>query len=204
MLGRWPPAPGPWPLTMNHERVQQLIRELLTEIGEDPDREGLLKTPTRVATSFEFLTSGYRADVQKLINGAIFTQPTNNMIIARDIELYSLCEHHMLPFYGRCHIGYLSRGRIFGLSKLARLVDMYARRLQIQERLTEQIAHAIMDGIEADGVGVIIEARHLCMMMRGVEKQNSMMTTSSVLGSFRDSVATRNEFLNLIGRPHPA
>jgi len=204
MLGRWPPAPGPWPLTMNHERVQQLIRELLTEIGEDPDREGLLKTPTRVATSFEFLTSGYRADIQRLINGAIFTQPTNNMIIARDIELYSLCEHHMLPFYGRCHIGYLSRGRIFGLSKLARLVDMYARRLQIQERLTEQIAHAIMDGIEADGVGVIIEARHLCMMMRGVEKQNSMMTTSSVLGSFRDSVATRNEFLNLIGRPHPA
>jgi GTP cyclohydrolase I len=189
---------------MNHERVQQLIRELLTEIGEDPDREGLLKTPTRVATSFEFLTSGYRADIQRLINGAIFTQPTNNMIIARDIELYSLCEHHMLPFYGRCHIGYLSRGRIFGLSKLARLVDMYARRLQIQERLTEQIAHAIMDGIEADGVGVIIEARHLCMMMRGVEKQNSMMTTSSVLGSFRDSVATRNEFLNLIGRPHPA
>ena len=204
MLGRWPPAPGPWPLTMNHERVQQLIRELLTEIGEDPDREGLLKTPTRVATSFEFLTSGYRADIQRLINGAIFTQPTNNMIIARDIELYSLCEHHMLPFYGRCHIGYLSRGRIFGLSKLARLVDMYARRLQIQERLTEQIAHAIMDGIEADGVGVIIEARHLCMMMRGVEKQNSMMTTSSVLGSFRDSVAMRNEFLNLIGRPHPA
>ena len=204
MLGRWPPAPGPWPLTMNHERVQQLIRELLTEIGEDPDREGLLKTPTRVATSFEFLTSGYRADVQKLINGAIFTQPTNNMIIARDIELYSLCEHHMLPFYGRCHIGYLSRGRIFGLSKLARLVDMYARRLQIQERLTEQIAHAIMDGIEADGVGVIIEARHLCMMMRGVEKQNSVMTTSSVLGSFHSDPATRTEFLTLIhrsGRP---
>lgn len=189
---------------MNQDRVQELIRELLAEIGEDPDREGLLKTPARVAASFDFLTSGYRADIQELINGAIFTQPTNNMIIARDIELYSLCEHHMLPFYGRCHIGYISRGKIFGLSKLARLVDMYARRLQIQERLTEQIAHAIMDGIEADGVGVIIEARHLCMMMRGVEKQNSMMTTSSVLGTFRDSTPTRSEFLNLIGRPHPS
>jgi GTP cyclohydrolase I len=188
---------------MNRERVAELIRELLTEIGEDPAREGLVNTPARVAASYDFLTSGYRADVQRLVNGAIFTQPTNNMIIARDIELYSLCEHHLLPFYGRCHIGYISKTKIFGLSKLARLVDMYARRLQIQERLTEQIAHAIMDGIEAEGVGVIIEAHHLCMMMRGVEKQNSLMTTSSVLGSFRDSVATRNEFLNLIGRPRP-
>jgi len=185
---------------MNHERVAQLVRELLLEIGEDPDREGLRKTPARVAASYEFLTSGYGADVQALINGALFTQPTNNMIIARDIELYSLCEHHMLPFFGRCHIGYVAKGQVFGLSKLARLVDMYARRLQIQERLTEQIAHAIKEGIGAEGVGVIIEARHLCMMMRGVEKQNSMMTTSSVLGTFRDSVATRSEFLSLIGR----
>jgi len=189
---------------MNRERVAELVRELLQEIGEDPAREGLVNTPARVAASYEFLTSGYRADVQRLVNGAIFTQPTNNMIIARDIELYSLCEHHLLPFYGRCHIGYISKTKIFGLSKLARLVDMYSRRLQIQERLTEQIAHAIMDGIEAEGVGVIIEAHHLCMMMRGVEKQNSLMTTSSVLGSFRDSVATRSEFLNLIGRPRPS
>lgn len=188
---------------MNRERVAQLIRELLAELGEDPDREGLLKTPSRVASAYEFLTSGYRADIQALINGAIFTQPTNNMIIARDIEVYSLCEHHMLPFFGRCHIGYIAKGRVFGLSKLARLVDMYARRLQIQERLTEQIAHAIMESVGADGVGVIIEARHLCMMMRGVEKQNSMMTTSSVLGTFRDSTATRGEFLDLISRPHP-
>jgi GTP cyclohydrolase IA len=188
---------------MNRERVEQLVRELLVEIGEDPDREGLQKTPARVAASYEFLTSGYRDDLARLINGAIFTQPTNNMIIARDIELYSMCEHHMLPFFGRCHIGYVSRGHVFGLSKLARLVDMYARRLQIQERLTEQIAHAIKDAIDAEGVGVIIEARHLCMMMRGVEKQNSMMTTSSVLGTFRESTATRTEFLNLIGRVHP-
>ena len=188
---------------MNRERVEQLVKELLIEIGEDPEREGLLKTPSRVAASYEFLTSGYRSDLQRLINGAIFTQSTNNMIIARDIELYSMCEHHMLPFFGRCHIGYVSRGQVFGLSKLARLVDMFARRLQIQERLTEQIAHAIKDAIDAEGVGVIIEARHLCMMMRGVEKQNSMMTTSSVLGTFRESTATRTEFLNLIGRAHP-
>jgi GTP cyclohydrolase IA len=185
---------------MNRERVAELVRELLIELGEDPNREGLVKTPARVADSYEFLTSGSRADVQALINGAIFTQPTNNMVIARDIELYSLCEHHLLPFFGRCHIGYISSGKVFGLSKLARVVDVYARRLQIQERLTEQIAHAIMESIGAEGVGVIIEARHLCMMMRGVEKQNSMMTTSSVLGTFHDSVATRSEFLSLIGR----
>lgn len=188
---------------MDHEKVRGLVRELLIEIGEDPEREGLLATPDRFARAMEFLTSGYHADVERLINGAIFTQQTNNMIIARDIELYSLCEHHMLPFYGRCHIGYVSRERVFGLSKLARLVDMHARRLQIQERLTEQVAKAIQDAIDAEGVGVIIEARHLCMMMRGVEKQNSMMTTSAVLGTFRSSVATREEFLALIGRQRP-
>ena len=188
---------------MNHERVQQLVRELLIELGEDPEREGLLNTPKRVAESYEYLTSGYRADIKELINGAIFTQESNNMIIARDIELYSLCEHHMLPFFGRCHIGYVSKGKVFGVSKLARLVDMFARRLQIQERLTEQIAHAVMDNIKPEGVGVIIEARHLCMMMRGVEKQNSLMVTSSVLGSIHNSVATRNEFLSLINRPKP-
>jgi len=188
---------------MDHERVKQLVRELLIEIGENPDREGLIKTPHRVAAALEFLTSGYRADMQRLINGAIFTQETNNMVIPRDIEIYSLCEHHVLPFFGRCHIGYISRGKVFGVSKLARLVDMYARRLQLQERLTEQIARAVKDSIDAEGVGVIIEAQHLCMMMRGVEKQNSMMTTSSVLGSFHESIATRNEFLSLISRPRP-
>ena len=185
---------------MDRKKVEGLIRELLIEIGEDPDREGLVKTPERVARAYEFLTSGYRMDLDEVINNAIFTQQTNNMVIVRDIELYSLCEHHMLPFYGRCHVGYISKGKVFGVSKIARLVDLYARRLQIQERLTEQIAHAIMDNIGAEGVGVIIEARHLCMMMRGVEKQNSLMTTSSVLGSFHDSQATRTEFLSLINR----
>ncbi len=188
---------------MDHQNVERLVRELLIEIGEDPGREGLVKTPARMATALEFLTSGYRADVPGLINGAIFTQKTNNMVIARDIAVYSLCEHHLLPFFGRCHIGYIADGKIFGISKLARLTDMYARRLQIQERLTEQIAHAIMDGIDAEGVGVVIEAQHLCMMMRGVAKQNSMMTTSSVLGSFHDDVSTRSEFLTLISRPRP-
>ncbi|MHB9026633.1 MAG: GTP cyclohydrolase I FolE [Armatimonadota bacterium] len=186
---------------MDRKKVEGLIKELLVELGEDPDREGLKKTPSRVATSYEFLTSGYRQDVKKLINGAIFTQETNNMVIARDIEIYSLCEHHMLPFYGRCHIGYIPRGKVFGISKLARLVDMYSRRLQIQERLTQQIAETILESINAEGVGVIIEAHHLCMMMRGVEKQNSLMVTSSVLGSFHASIATRNEFLSLINRP---
>jgi len=185
---------------MDRKKVEGLIRELLIEIGEDPDREGLVKTPERVARAYEFLTSGYRMDLDEVINNAIFTQQTNNMVIVRDIELYSLCEHHMLPFYGRCHVGYISKGKVFGVSKIARLVDLYARRLQVQERLTEQIAHAIMDNIGAEGVGVIIEARHLCMMMRGVEKQNSLMTTSSVLGSFHDSQATRTEFLSLINR----
>lgn len=185
---------------MDHAKVEQLVRELLVELGEDPDREGLLKTPSRVARSMEFLTSGYRKDIDEVINNAIFTQETNNMVIVRDIELYSLCEHHILPFYGRCHVGYIPRGKVFGVSKIARLVDLYARRLQIQERLTEQIARSLMEQINAEGVGVIIEARHLCMMMRGVEKQNSLMTTSSVLGSFHGSDATRSEFLSLIGR----
>lgn len=189
---------------MNRHRVEELIGELLTELGEDPRREGLMRTPHRVAASYEFLTSGYRIDIDKLINGAIFTQDveTKNMIITRDIELYSLCEHHMLPFFGRCHIGYIPNGKVFGLSKLARVVDMYSRRLQIQERLTEEIAQMIMEAIKPEGVGVIVEARHLCMMMRGVQKQNSSMVTSSVLGSFRTSVATRNEFLSLIERQH--
>ncbi|MHB9132851.1 MAG: GTP cyclohydrolase I FolE [Armatimonadota bacterium] len=180
--------------------VEGLIRELLNQIGEDPDREGLQRTPHRVAMALDFLTAGYRVDVERLINGAIFTQEINNMVIARDIELYSLCEHHMMPFFGRCHIGYISKGKIFGISKLARLVDTYSRRLQIQERLTEQIPYSVKEAIDAEGVGVIIEARHLCMMMRGVEKQNSQIVTSSVLGSFRASSSTRMEFLDLIDR----
>jgi len=188
---------------MNKQRVEELTRELLIEIGEDPNREGLQGTPRRVAESMEFLTSGYSTDADHLLNGAIFTQQIDNMVIVRDIEIYSLCEHHMLPFFGRCHLGYIPlQGKILGISKLARLVDMYARRLQLQERLTEQIAHAISDAVSPEGVGVIVEARHLCMMMRGVEKQNSMMTTSSVLGSFHNSNATRTEFLSLINRPH--
>jgi GTP cyclohydrolase I len=187
---------------MNQHKVETLVRELLLEIGEDPQREGLVRTPQRVAAALQFLTSGYRTDAAKLINGAIFTQSTNSMVIVKNIEVYSLCEHHMLPFYGRCHIGYIPNGRVFGVSKLARVVDMYARRLQLQERLTEQISQEVMESVGAIGAGVMIEARHLCMMMRGVEKQNSVMVTSSVLGAFRESVATREEFLALIGSQH--
>ena len=180
-------------------RIRELVRELLIALGEDPEREGLVKTPQRVADAMAFLTSGTRTDLDRIINGAIFTQQTNSMVIVKNIEVYSLCEHHMLPFFGKCHIGYIPTGKVFGVSKLARLADMYARRLQLQERLTEQISQAVMESIGAKGVGVMIEARHLCMMMRGVEKQNSEMVTSSVLGTFRDSQATREEFLSLIG-----
>ena len=188
---------------MNIGRVTELVRELLIEMGEDPEREGLLKTPERVAKAWEFLTSGYRTDGEGIINQAVFGSEANNMIIARDIEVYSLCEHHMLPFYGRCHIAYIARDKVLGVSKLARLTDYYARRLQIQERLTSQIAREIKRAVDAEGVGVVMECRHLCMMMRGVEKQNSVMTTSTVLGSFHDDEATRIEFLNLIGRTTP-
>ena len=187
---------------MNEERVAQLVRKLLIEIGEDPDREELQKTPHRVARALAFLTNGYHQDPQELINNAVFESSANNMIIVRDIELYSLCEHHMLPFYGHCHIGCIARDKVLGVSKLARLMDCYARRLQIQERLTAQIAQEIMKAVNAEGVGIVIECRHLCMMMRGVEKQNSIMTTSSVLGSFHDNASTRAEFFNLIGRFH--
>src|ERR1043166_7125895 len=180
-------------------RIRELVREILIALGEDPDREGLVKTPQRVADALAFLTSGTRTELEKIINGAIFTQQTNSMVIVKNIEVYSLCEHHMLPFFGRCHIGYIPTGRVFGVSKLARLADMYARRLQLQERLTEQISQAVMESIGAKGVGVMIEGRHLCMMMRGVEKQNSEMVISSVLGTFRESQATLEEFLSLIG-----
>jgi len=188
-------------MKVNVEKVKDLVRQLLIEIGEDPRREGLVKTPERVARSFEFLTKGYGEDPDELIHEACFTQEANSMIIVKDIEVYSLCEHHLLPFFGRCHVGYIPRGKVFGVSKLARLVDMYARRLQLQERLTEQVSHIIMNSINADGVGVMIEAQHLCMMMRGVEKQNSRMVTSSLLGVFRDNSSTRHEFLSYVGRP---
>ena len=185
---------------MNRDRVEALVRELLVEIGEDPSREGLLKTPSRVVQTYEFLTSGYSTSAREVVNGAIFESELNNMIISRDIEIYSLCEHHMLPFFGKCHIGYIADKKVLGLSKLSRIVDAYARRLQIQERLTAQIANEIMDITKADGVGVVIECRHLCSMMRGVQKQNSIMTTSTVLGSFREDPSTRAEFLSLIAR----
>ena len=183
---------------MDLKKVEGLIRELLIEIGENPDREGLLKTPERAAKSWQFLTSGYSADFNKVINNAVFESTSNNMIIVRDIEVYSMCEHHMLPFFGKCHIGYVASEKILGVSKLARIVDHFARRLQIQENLTEQVAEAVMETIAPEGVGVVMECQHMCMMMRGVEKQNSVMTTSSVLGSFRTKEATRLEFLNLI------
>ena len=185
---------------MNQKRVEELIRELLIEIGEDPDREGLIKTPERYAKAMEFLTKGYSENAETIINNAIFSSEANNMIICRDIEVYSLCEHHMLPFFGRCHVGYVAKDKVLGVSKIARIVEMYARRLQIQERLTVQIAEEIKRAVDAEGVGVVMECQHLCMMMRGVEKQNSLMTTSSVLGTFRKNLATREEFLNLLNR----
>ena len=183
----------------DERKIAALVRSLLTELGEDPDREGLRKTPARVARSLAFLTRGYRQGLRKVVNGAKFASGTNHMVILRDIELYSLCEHHLLPFYGRCAIGYISTGKVLGVSKLARIVDMFARRLQIQERLTEEIAHAVMDETGAEGVGVVVRARHLCMMMRGVEKQNSEMVTSAVLGTFRSDEKVRQEFLSLVG-----
>ena len=183
----------------NEKKIAGLVRELLVELGEDPGREGLRKTPERVAKSLSYLTRGYRQNLKKVVNGAKFTSGTNHMVILKDIELYSLCEHHMLPFYGKCAIGYISKGKVLGVSKLARIVDMFARRLQIQERMTEEIANAIMSEAGAEGVGVVIRAKHLCMMMRGVEKQNSEMTTSAVLGTFRSDEKVRQEFLSLIG-----
>ena len=183
---------------INEKKVAGLVRQLLVELGEDPDREGLLKTPERVARAMTFLTRGYHDTPKKAISGAVFTSHTDDMVILRDIEVYSLCEHHLLPFFGRCHVGYIAKGKVLGVSKLARIVECYARRLQIQERLTKEIATAIMSETGAEGVGVVMECRHLCMMMRGVEKQNSVMTTSTVLGSLRAEPAARQEFMSLI------
>jgi len=185
---------------INKDRIAGLVRQLLQELGEDPEREGLKKTPERMAESLIFLTGGYWKTPKQILNGAVFQAHMNHMIIVRDIEIYSLCEHHLLPFFGRCHVGYIAKEKVLGVSKIARIVDCFARRLQIQERLTEQVADAILEEAEAEGVGVVMECRHLCMMMRGVEKQNSVMTTSAVLGSFRNDPATRQEFMTLINR----
>ena len=184
----------------DQKRIAALVKSLLKELGEDPARDGLKKTPERVAKSLTYLTRGYRQNVKAVVNGAYFTSGTNHMVILKNIELYSMCEHHLLPFFGSCAIGYISQGKVLGVSKLARIVDMYARRLQIQERLTEQIADAVMKEADAEGVGVVIRAKHLCMMMRGVEKQNSEMVTSAVLGSFRSDEKVRGEFLSLVNR----
>lgn len=178
--------------------MQKEIRSILEQIGEDPTREGLLKTPERVEKSYQYLTRGYTQNLDDVINGAIFHEECDDMVIVRDIEFYSLCEHHMLPFFGKCHIGYIPRGKVLGVSKLARITDMFARRLQLQERLGRQIADAVNQVLEPEGVGVVIEGQHLCMLMRGVQKQNSVMTTSAMLGSFRREESTRLEFLKLI------
>jgi len=178
--------------------LEGLVTQLLRELGEDPAREGLLKTPSRVARSWRFLTSGYEKDVDKVLNGALYSVACDEMVIVKNIELFSLCEHHLLPFFGNCHVAYIPRGKVIGLSKIPRLVDVFARRLQVQERLTTQIAETIMEKINPLGVGVVIEAKHLCMIMRGVEKQNSVAVTSALLGSFRKDVQTRNEFLTLV------
>jgi GTP cyclohydrolase I len=181
--------------------MQEIIRELLAELGENPSREGLLNTPKRVEKALRFLTSGYTADVDTVLNNALFAVDYNEMVIVKDIDFYSLCEHHLLPFFGRCHVAYIPRGRVIGLSKIPRLVEVFARRLQIQERLTSQIADTIKDTIEPLGVAVVVEATHLCMAMRGVEKQNSFAITSSMLGAFQSDARTRMEFLELIRRP---
>ena len=180
------------------KNIEKLTKELLIEIGEDPQREGLLKTPLRVSKSWQYLISGYNQTIDEVVNGAIFNEENQDMIIVKDINYYSLCEHHLLPFMGKVHVGYIPNGKILGLSKIPRIVDIYSKRLQLQERLTHQIANSITDFLNPRGVGVVIEGEHLCMRMRGVEKQNAIMQTSSMTGIFRKEEKTREEFLNLI------
>lgn len=182
------------------DKLADLYHNILEEIGEDTKRDGILDTPKRAAKAMKFLTKGYNETLEEVVNNAIFESDNDSMVIVKDIELYSMCEHHMLPFVGKVHIGYLPTGKVLGLSKLARITDMFARRLQIQENLTKQIAEAVQEVTNASGVGVIIEAKHMCMMMRGVEKQNSVMTSSTMLGLFRKSQKTRNEFISLISK----
>ena len=179
-------------------QMQALVEQILIAVGEDPKRDGLIKTPERVEKSMKFLTSGYQVNIEELINGALYEESYNEMVIVKDIDVYSLCEHHLLPFFGKCHVAYLPSGKIIGLSKVPRLVDAFSRRLQVQERLTTQIAQCIDEALKPTGVAVVIEALHLCMSMRGVEKQNSFTTTSSMVGSFKDDARTRSEFLSLL------
>ncbi len=178
--------------------IKPLIQQLLGRLGEDPEREGLQRTPQRVENALRYLTRGYSMDLNELLNNALFHETCDEMVLVRNIEFYSLCEHHMLPFYGRCHVAYLPKGKIIGISKIPRIVDMFSRRLQVQERLTNQIAHTLEEVLDPYGVAVVMEGKHLCMMMRGVEKQNSLVTSSAMLGSFKTERATRMEFLNLI------
>ena len=195
-----PAAHDETPIEGTDLSTEELVRRLLIRLGDDPTREGLAKTPSRVAASLSYLTAGAAKDPRSVLNGAVFEHEADEMVIVRDIEVYSLCEHHLLPFFGKAHVAYLPKGKIIGLSKLPRLVDCFARRLQVQERLTMQVAEAVMDILEPDGVGVVIEARHLCMMMRGVEKQNSEAVTSCMLGRFRKDARTRQEFLQFLKR----
>lgn len=180
------------------EEIANHYRQILQALGEDPEREGLRDTPKRAAKAMQFLNRGYLQSLEEIVNGAVFESETDEMVLVKDIELYSMCEHHLLPFIGKCHIAYLPSGKVLGLSKFARIVDMYARRMQIQESLTRQIAEAVLQVTNARGVAVVVEAKHLCMMMRGVEKQNSSMTSSVMLGAFRDNISTRQEFLTLV------
>ena len=184
---------------LRDRNIAPLMEEVLRRLGEDPEREGLLKTPERVAKAFEFLTEGYRKDIGQVINDALFTVKYDEMVMVRDIEFFSLCEHHMLPFFGKMHVAYIPRDKVIGLSKIPRIVDVFARRLQVQERLTQQVAETLQETLNPLGVGVVCEARHFCMMMRGVEKQHSGAITSSMLGAFRERQSTREEFLSLVG-----
>ena len=184
--------------------IADLMKQILVKIGEDPSREGLIRTPERAEKALRFLTSGYQMDVQSIVNGALFTQKCDEMVVVRDIEFYSMCEHHLLPFFGTMHVAYLPKDKVIGLSKIPRIVDMFARRLQVQERLTQEVAETLQEVVEPRGIGVICEARHFCMMMRGVEKQHSGTVTSAMLGAFRDGKETRDEFLSLVShRNHP-
>ena len=184
---------------MENDKIKNLTKQLIEEIGEDPSREGLLKTPSRVSKAWSFFSRGYNQDLDEIINNAVFNEDATDMVVVRDVEFFSLCEHHLIPFFGRAHVAYLPNGKVIGLSKIPRIIDMFSRRLQVQERLTRQIAETVKEILDPIGVAVIMEGQHMCMQMRGVEKQNSLTTTSSMLGKFRESDRTRSEFLSIIG-----